>query len=240
MRTLRALTLSLALTGAAFGTQAQTVDDVVNKYVQALGGADKMRSMQSSVAEGTMTLQGMDIPLKVSTIHKKGVRVEFDVMGTNNITVMTPTSGWMLMPINNQTEPVDADAASVKEAAIDMDLTGELLDYKAKGNQVKLAGKETQEGQELYKISLTRKDGSGSDYFLDANSYHVAKRVTKKSVQGQEVEVTELFSNYKKSAEGFVYAETTEQMPLGMKMNFSKMQINSGVDEKILEKPKQP
>lgn len=240
MKALRALTLSLALTGAAVGTQAQTVDEVVNKHVQALGGADKIKSLQSTVAEGTMSIQGMEIPLKVVTKHKKGVRVEFEVMGTTNITVMTPTAGWMLMPINNQTDPVDADSVTLKEAKMDLDLTGELYDYKNKGNKLELAGKETLEGQELYKIKLTRADGTSTNYFLDATTYYVAKKVTKKKVEGQEVEVTEILSNYKKTPEGYVYPESAEQMPLGMKMNFSKVQSNAPVDDQIFEKPKKP
>ncbi|WP_123845526.1 LolA family protein [Chitinophaga lutea] len=240
MKAIRTLTLSFILAGAAFCAQAQTVDEVVNKYVEALGGADKIKAVKAQQAEGTMTMQGLDIPLKVITIHKKGIRVEFDVMGTSNITVMTPTAGWMLMPINQQTTPVDADAATVKEAAVDLDLTGELYDYKTKGNKAELVGKETLEGQELYKIKLTRTDGSATDYFLDAGTYHIAKKITIKKMEGQEVEVTELLSNYKKTPEGFVYAETVEQLPIGMKMNFSKVQINPPVDEKIFEKPKQP
>ncbi|WP_343700995.1 hypothetical protein [Chitinophaga sp.] len=240
MRTLRALTLSLLLAGGAVSAQAQTADEVVNKHVEALGGADKVKSLQSQIMEGTMSIQGMEIPLKVSTKQKKGVRVEFEIMGTKNITVMTPTSGWMFMPIQQQTAPVDADAAAVKEGAIDLDLTGELFDYKNKGFKVEMNGKETLNGEELYKLKLTRADGSSSDYYLDAATYYITKRITKKDVQGQQVEVVEQFTNYKKTPEGFVYAESVEQQPMGMKMSFSKVQSNPVVDDKIFEKPAQP
>lgn len=185
-----------------------------------------------------MSLQGMEVPLKVITAHKKGVRVEFEVMATKNITVMTPAGGWMLMPISGQTAPVDTDAEALKEGLRDLDLTGELFDYKTKGNKVDLLGKETLQGQELYKLKLTHADGSTVDYYLDAATYYIAKRVTKKPIEGQEVEVTELFSDYKKTPEGFVYAGTAEQQPMGMKMNFTKVEINTPVDEKIFEKPK--
>lgn len=238
MKKLRAFTLSLALAGAAVSAQAQTVDEVVDKHVNALGGAEKIKSIHSQVSEGTMAIQGMEIPLKVSVIHKKGMRVEFEVMGTNNITVITPTSGWLYMPVNQQPAPVDADENSIKEAKTELDLTGELFDYKNKGNKAELAGKETEQGQELYKIRLTRKDSTFTDYFLDANTYYVVKKISKKNANGQEVEVTENISNYKKTGDGYVYAETFEQQPLGMKMTFSRVQINSPVDEKIFEKPK--
>lgn len=237
MKQFRMLALSILLVGAAVSTKAQTVDEVVSKHITAMGGEEKLKSLNSQIAEGTMSIQGMDLPLKVINLNKKAIRIEFEAMGTSNIQVITNTGGWMFLPIQQQAAAVDSDPADLVDSQRDLDLTGELVDYKAKGNTAELIGKETIDGQELYKIKLTRKDGSITNYFVDATTWYVTKRTSSKSIQGQDIEVVENISDFKKTPEGFVYAAAIEQLPMGMKINFTKVQINPVLDEKIFEKP---
>lgn len=237
MKHFRMLALSMLLVGAAVSTKAQTLDEVVSKHITAMGGEAKMKSLNSQITEGTMSIQGMELPLKVINLNKKAIRIEFEAMGTSNIQVITDKGGWMFLPIQQQAAPVDSDPADLVDSQRDLDLTGELVDYKAKGHTAELIGKETVDGQELYKIKLTRKDGSITNYFVDGTTWYVTKRTSNKSIQGQEIEVVENISDFKKTPEGFVYAAAIEQLPMGMKLNFTKVQMNPVLDEKIFEKP---
>ncbi|MRG48718.1 hypothetical protein GFS24_26640 [Chitinophaga sp. SYP-B3965] len=238
MKHLRMLTLSMLLVGAAVGTtKAQTLDEVVSKYITAMGGEAKLKALNSQIAEGSMSIQGMDFPLKVINLNKKAMRIEFEAMGTKNVQVITEKGGWMFLPVQQQTAPVDSDPADLADSQRDLDLTGELVDYKAKGHTAELIGKETIEGKELYKIKLTRKDASISNYFVDPATWYVAKRTSMKSIQGQEIEIVENFSDFKKSAGGYVYPAMTEQLPMGMKISYTKVETNPAIDEKTFEKP---
>lgn len=237
MKHLRMLALSTFLVGAAVSAQAQTVDEVVSKHINAMGGEAKLKSLNTMIAEGSMSIQGMELPLKVINLNKKAMRIEFEAMGTNNIQVITDKGGWMFLPIQQQQEAVDSDPADIADSQRDLDLSGELVDYKAKGHTAELIGKETVDGKELYKIKLTRKDGSITNYFVDGTSWYVTRRTTNKSIQGQDIEVIENISDFTKTADGYVFAQTVEQMPIGMKINLKKVQINTTLDEKIFEKP---
>ena len=44
---------------------AQTADDLVAKYVQARGGLDKIKSIQSMRMTGTMTTGELEVPIKM-------------------------------------------------------------------------------------------------------------------------------------------------------------------------------
>lgn len=237
MKQFRMLTLSMLLVGAAVGAKAQTLDEVVNKHITAMGGETKLKALNSQIAEGSLSIQGMDFPLKVINLNQKAMRIEFEAMGTKNIQVITPKSGWTFMPVQQQQAPVDSDPADLADAQRDLDLTGELVDYKTKGHTAELIGKETIDGKELFKIKLTRKDASISNYFIDPSNWYVTKRTTNKSIQGQEIEIIENFSDFKKSGDGYVYAAAVEQLPMGMKINYTKVEINTPVDEKVFEKP---
>lgn len=237
MKQIRMLTLSMFLVGAAVSAKAQTLDEVVNKHITAMGGEAKLKALNSQIAEGSMSIQGMDFPLKVINLNQKAMRIEFEAMGTRNVQVITSKGGWMYLPVQQQTAPVDSDPADLADAQRDLDLTGELVDYKTKGHTAELIGKETIDGKELYKIKLTRKDASISNYFVDPTSWYVTKRTTAKAIQGQEIEIIENFSDFKKSGDGYVYAAVVEQLPMGMKINYSKVEINAPVDDKVFEKP---
>lgn len=237
MKLFRMLALSMLLVGAAVSTQAQTLDEVVSKHITAMGGEAKLNALNTQIAEGSMSLQGMNFPLKVINVNKKAMRIEFEAMGTNNIQVITDKGGWMFLPVQQQTAAVDSDPADLADSQRDLDLTGELVDYKGKGHTAELIGKETIDGQELFKIKLTRKDASVSNYFVDATTWYVTKRTTVKSIQGQEIEIVENYSDFKKSDNGYVYAAAQEQLPMGMKINYTKVQVNPAVDEKVFEKP---
>ena len=60
---------------------AQTADEIIDKYVQALGGKDKLTSIQSIVMQGKVSAQGMEIPVSTTILNNKGSKVEFSVMG---------------------------------------------------------------------------------------------------------------------------------------------------------------
>lgn len=231
------LALSLALVAVTITTKAQTVDEVINKHIDAMGGADKIKAVKSQTTEGTMEIQGMEFPFKTWSIHNTAMRIDFEAMGTTNTQVVSTKGGWMFMPVQQQQAPVDSDPETVKEAASELDLTGEMYDYKTKGHTAELIGKETLEGQELYKIKFTRKSGTVTTIMVDAGTYLISKRITPRTIEGQEVEITEILSNYKKTADGYTYAATIEQLPMGMKMNFGKYEYNAAVDQKMFEKP---
>lgn len=227
------LTLAAALTTAAVGTKAQTVDEIVSKHITAMGGKDKLGALKSSVTEGTMEVQGMEFPFKATIINKRGMRIEFDAMGTKNIQVATTTGGWNLLGVQQQTEPVDVPAESLKEIGPDLDIEGELVNAKEKGHTLELVGKETADGAELYKIQLTRKDGNVANYFIDTKSYYITRR----SVQMGGQEAINTLLEYKKTDDGYAYASVVETQPTGVKLKVTKMLFNSPVDEKIFEKP---
>ncbi|ATL46116.1 outer membrane lipoprotein-sorting protein [Chitinophaga caeni] len=238
MKRVKMLALSLALifTGAV-ASQAQSVDEIVNRHLAAMGGADKLNSIKSLYIEGNMEIQGMEIPIKQWIIQNKALRLEMDVMGTSNIQVVKPTTGWMQMPVSNVPDPTDMEPEQVKTAAKQLDISGDLTNYAAKGSKVELKGKETLDGVDTYHLVMTDKDGKKQDLFLDAKTYYIVKKVMTAEQQGQEMTIETLISDYRKGDDGFISAHAIEQPLTGMKMTFSKVNYNVDVDNKLFDKP---
>ena len=136
---------------------AQNVDEIVTKHIEALGGADKLRKINTSIMEGTMNVMGNDVSLKISQINNKGNRTDISVAGMDNYVIITPTGGYTFMPVQGMQTPEPMTAEDVKEAVDDLDIQGNLLDYKTKGHTVELLGTEDLEGTECYKLKINRK-----------------------------------------------------------------------------------
>lgn len=229
----------LATTLATFlaaSTFAQTVDELVDKHVAALGGADKLAGVKTMVVERSLSVNGMQIPSKTTMIVGKAMRSESSVMGNSMIQVIDGGTGWMIRPamMGGTGDPEDMPADMLKQQAGQLDPFGALVNYKDKGNKVELVGKEKVDGKDAYHLKVTTKDGEAFDEYLDANTYLLSKLV--RNMNGQTGEIA--FSDYK-PVEGIQIAQTMEivggQMGT-LSFTTDKVQINPPVDESIFKK----
>jgi hypothetical protein len=120
------------------------------------------------------------------------------------------------------------------------DLDGPLVDYKAKGNTVELAGKEELEATPIYKLKVTLKDGDVKYLYLDAQNYLELKETWKRKEDGKVTDVDTVYSDYKAVA-GVMIAhswETRVNGELDDQTSLEKIEVNVPVDDSIFKLPK--
>src|SRR5580658_8040803 len=88
METLRkrsffALAALLALTTTL---RAQTADDIVNKYVAAIGGKDALSSVKSLTIQATSTIMGNDGPTTITIVVGQGYKSASEFGGSKIVT----------------------------------------------------------------------------------------------------------------------------------------------------------
>lgn len=184
---------------------AQTLDQIVESHIKAVGGADNWKKVNSIIVDITMQAQGAEVKVKRTQVHDKAMRMDISVMGMNGYSIMTNTEGWNFMPFQGQTKPEPMTADDVKNSQDDLSIMSDFLTYKAKGKKLELIGNDDVEGTECFKIVATGKDGKSTTYWLDKSSFLVIKQVDKMKANGKEVEATSTFSNYKLLPEGINY-----------------------------------
>ncbi|WP_428654500.1 LolA family protein [Runella sp.] len=229
----------LVATLAAFvsiSSYAQTVDEIVDKHIAAMGGADKLKGVNTLVIERTLSVQNMEIPNKTTIMVGKALRTESSIMGNSMVQVVDGSTGWMIRPamMGGTGDPEDMPAEMVKQQVGQLDPFGPLFNYKEKGNKVELVGKEKVEKADAFHLKITTKDGQTMDEFIDANTYMLTKLKT--NMQGQEGEIA--FSDYK-DVEGIKIANTMDMSSQMGTMSFitNKVTVNGKVDESIFKKP---
>jgi hypothetical protein len=214
-------------------TQAQTVDDVIDKNITVMGGKEKLASLKSVKMEGNLSVMGNDVALVITTLHGVGMRADISVMGTENYQIITPAKGTVFMPVQGMSEPAPMPEDQLKSATAQLDLQGALFNYKDKGSTVILIGKETVDGEECYNIKLTNKMGTVTNYFISTKTNFKVKSTGKRIINGEETEVANTYSNYRQNADGywFPYSTTNAQGTT----EFSKIETNITVDESIFK-----
>jgi len=224
--------LVAGLAGAA--AQAQTADEIIAKNLQARGGKDKIKAVQSARMTGKMVMgQGMEAPFIMEMARPNKMRMEFTIQGMTGVQAFDGKTGWSVMPFMGKKDPEAMSADEVKQAADQADFDGVLVDYKEKGHHVEYAGKEDVEGTPAYKLKVTKKNGDVVDIYIDAESSLEIKQAGKTKMRGQEIEGETTYGDFK-TVDGLVFPFSMEQkakgMPSGMTMTISKIEVNPTVE----------
>jgi hypothetical protein len=227
MKFLRVPVVALAALTIGISASAQTVDEIVNKHIEALGGKEKLNGMKSISIEADLEIAGNQASSVTTILYGKGSYSSVDFGGQKIISsITTDKGGWSINPLAGQVtaEPLPDDQLNAGKAQL---YPGSpLVDYATKGNKVELAGQEDVNGVKAYKMKVTSKDGANLTYFVDPATYYIVRAVTKLSINGQDVEQGVNFSDYKKTDYGFVapYASARD-LPNGMTINITVRKI---------------
>ena len=221
---------------------AQTADEIIAKNVQARGGLEKLKSVQSIRFTGKMTVgPGIEAPVTLELKRPRNLRMEFTFQGMTAIQGYDGKAGWMIMPFRGTKTPEPMAADDLKEADEQADIDGPLVDYKAKGHTVEFLGKDKVEGAEAYKLKVTLKNGDVIHFFIDSDAFLDVKAESKRTIRGSEVEAETSFSDYKEVG-GLVFPHAIEAGPKGsaqkQKITIEKVEINPTLDEARFKMPK--
>jgi outer membrane lipoprotein-sorting protein len=220
---------------------AQTVDELIAKNVQARGGAEKIKAVQSIRSSGKMTMgPGVEAPGVMIQKRPDMMRVEFTVQGLTAVQAYDGKSAWMIMPFMGKKDPELMTADDTKDFQDGADIDGPLVDYKAKGHTVELLGKEKLEGSDVYKLKLTRKNGDVDIIYLDADSFLEVKEDQKRNIRGSERETETTLGDYKE-VNGLMFPFAIQQgikgSPQQQQLSVEKVELNVPVDAGIFKMP---
>lgn len=220
--------------------KAQTADEVVEKYLKAIGGADKWKKLESTVITAKGEQGGFNFPITVSAMRPNLTKIEADVQGMKLVPqAFDGTTGWSLNPFSGGNDPTKMDADMTKEMAKEK-FEDEFIDYKTKGNTIALEGTEEAEGTKCFKLKLTLKEGSEKIYFIDVENYipiMIRQFATFGPNKGQASET--VLGDYKE-VEGMMMPHSIENKAGGQTqfvMKVEKIEINPKLDKAIFAFP---
>ncbi|HET9057101.1 MAG TPA: hypothetical protein VFN30_09680 [Chitinophagaceae bacterium] len=216
---------------------SQSLDEIINKHINALGGKDKIKAVKTVHMEGVIIGQnGNEINVNIWKEHNKLYRREINFGAGVGVQLITDKGGWNT-DRQGVFNPMPEDI--YKKQLYQMDCEGPLVDYTSKGHQVELIGKETVDTKDFYKLKVTLNSGQEQFYYIDAVTFYIDHIKFKAGGFGgrnanPDAEITISFSNYDKTSDGFVFPFTTSTGGgFGGSLNFEKIEVNVPLEEKL-------
>ncbi len=225
---------------AGLATGAQTVDEIIAKEIQAHGGMDKLKAVQTMRESGKLSLGSFEARFVQENKRPGKVREEFIIQNMAQVQAYDGKSGWQINPFGGRRDPELMSEDDSKSLQIDSDIDGPLVDYKEKGHKAELVGHDSVEGTDCYKIKLTLKNGDVRYYYLDADSFLPIKLETQTSIRGTIQETETYFGDYDQ-VNGVYYPfalETGEKgSPDRAKLTVEKIEQNVSLDDALFSVP---
>jgi len=239
MKTLKTIAITAALLFTAAGASAQTADEVIAKYVQAIGGKEQLSKINSLYVESTIEVMGMEMVSKTTTLNGKGNKTDMEVMGSNMITCITDKGGWSINPMMGTGSAEDMPEAQYNASRDQIFIGAPFATYSGKGYKAELIGSEAVGDVNALKLRLTAPDNTSGVYYFDPGTGYLVKAVAQADMQGQMVENVTTYSDYR-TTDGYTLPYKTS-MNMGGQMDMTstvtKVEVNIPVDIAIFEKP---
>jgi outer membrane lipoprotein-sorting protein len=241
--------LFLVLSLSIFSTQAQTADEVIDKYFTALGGKEKFASLKSVKMVGKGKQQGMEFPL---TAYQKAPNLNFQSISFQGkeivVSAFDGKESWKTNFMTMKAEKGEAEDS--ENAAKSQDFPDAFFNYKEKGYSIALEGEETVDGVACHKIKLTKKpikvDGKEENdvsyYFFDKeNGVQIMQRMTVQKGPGKGT-VIETFSSDYQEVNGIFFPFSVSQKVAGNEvftLVMEKIELNVEINDSIFSFPKE-
>jgi hypothetical protein len=216
---------------------AASADEIVQKHLAAIGGKEAISQVKSLSLESSAQIMGVDAPGTTVVLDGVGFKNETDFNGTKIVSCYTDKGGWTVNPMAGAAEPAPMPDDQYKMGKEQIYIGGALYDYAVRGSKVELVGKD----DKTYKIKLTTKDNTDSEYVIDSSTYLVKTMTTKGKMQDQDVVITSSFSDYRKTDVGFILPYSID-LDIGGQFSFSitvkKVELNKTIDPAVFAMPK--
>lgn len=218
-------------------TSLPTVDEILTKYVTALGGKEAIEKASSRVGRGTMELEGMGLSGALELFAKAPDKsaIVIDLTGIGKIiNVFDGTKGYSLDPTNGARELSGAELATAKRNA---DFYGP-LNFKKHFSKLEVKGKEKVGTSEAYVIEATPEVGEPEKHYFAIDTGLLIRTDTNADTPQGKLAIEMSLSDYK-DLDGLKVPYTLRQVTPAFTavLKFSEVKNNVAIDDAKFAKP---
>jgi hypothetical protein len=240
MKTLKFIFLSIITLFALQMVSAQTADEIVSKYIDAIGGKDQITRINSMYTEGSLDAMGSTGTIKHTLLAGKGAKAEIEVQGTSVVMCVTDSTGWSINPMTGNYNAEYMAPQQYKASKDEIYLVGAFTDYEKKGYKLVLDGQQTVGAINATKMLVTSPDSVTTQYFFDPETGYLVQLIQTSNMGGQTMDITVGLSDYRKTDAGIALPykiETNYGGQFFVTENVNKVEFNQPIDPAIFVKP---
>lgn len=232
--------LSLTALFVVSFSKGQTVDEIISKHIDAIGGKEKLSQITSVYTEKKTEVMGNESTSKTTVLNGKGYKNESEFNGQQIVQVVTDKGGWAINPFSGSSAASALSSNQYKSSEDEIYLPDPLFNYAQHGAKVELVGQEKVGDKNAYKLKYTNKDSAVTTYYIDTETGNIMQAVRTGDIQGQATDFTISYSDYRKTDFGiFVpYKVGIDMGQFNLQNTTTKVEVNKPVDASIFDMPK--
>ncbi len=219
----------MLLVSAAY-SQTLTSDEIVHKYINAIGGISELKKINQISLTGKAVIMG-HVTADINYYEDAVQKCMFSIVGGEGISAKNyydMTGGWVSQ--NGAKEDVAPEQMNTLKITVEDGTYFYLADMEGKGIKTELLGEEKIDGRDCYKIKFTHKGTDKNVQYIDKESFY-AVRVESISSKGNLIIVNN--SDYREvPGTKLILPYSIERGPL--KGTVDKYEINVPLDPKII------
>lgn len=237
------LALIVSSSGAAVAELDHMAEEVIEKHLEARGGIERIKAIESLRAECIIMMGGSEAPGVLEWKRPNKMRMEFTVNGQTAIQAFDGEKGWAYIPFMGRPKPTPLtpdENRALKETSY---FWGPLLDWEERGYMVEYAGQEDVDGANCHKIMVTSPLGDITYMYID-DVYHLqVKEVQYREAGGQDVFITNTIGDYREIDGVFIPFATkskTKTTVVEQGITFESVELNVEIADDRFALPTPP
>ncbi len=220
---------------------AHQIDKIVQKNLDARGGADAWAAVHTLQMTGRMDLgQGMVVPYELTQQVPGKMRLEYSFGGDRVVQTARPGEGWKLQPYKGRLDAQPMDESELADTLASSDPRGLLIDHRARGIGIRIDGSSTLNGHPTHKLELTLPGGAKRWLHIDQDTGLDLRLESTRVLGGKELVVQTDYSDWKET-EGLRVARLqttrTHGDPDSHFLTVDTIQVNVEVAPQRFERP---
>ncbi len=244
-RTLSFISLLLFTIILSTNVQAQTVDSIINKNIEARGGLKLIKSVSSIEMSGQIVFHNLNAPFTYILKRPDQMRLAIVVNSDTLVEAYDGKTAWASVPKNGQNVIQKFPAAQAGSFKEQSDFEGPLIDYQKKGYSIVKKGVTKIGTKTAYQLELTNSDGVKKNIFIDTQSYQNIRETSSKKIKSSgpsNMSVFNIVTSYGnfKSYKGLTLPYEVKTVINGnpiTQMSIKKVSLNDNEPESIFQFP---
>jgi len=213
----------------------QSVDQIVQKNIDARGGLERLKAIQTIKQTATISMQGTDIVITMYSKRPNFTRQEMSVNGQLVVSGFDGLTPWMLNPMVGQ-KAMALTGPQADQIRQQSHFDSLLMDYKTLGMTAAMNGFEMMGGRKVVHIRLTTPDGQRSDVYLDGETYLDAKVSTTVNQTRLDQEISD-YRDHDGIKVPFLIRTSTNGV-VQSELKVQKIEFNVKLDDALFKVPK--
>ena len=159
-------------------SNAQTVDEIITKYIAFTGGEKQWKTIKTMITSGTYNYGGLEFPFisysKAPDLYKYIVSSN----GKYFAQAFDGKQGWKIDEFKNETKKtiLTGRPALAMANEADVELESPFINYQKKGYQAIDEGKDTIDGKICFKMKFIRNSADTETYFFNTDNFELVKK----------------------------------------------------------------